>query len=545
MIKQKQKQALAYSYLRFSNPDQIKGDSQRRQLDATRTWCDHNEAELVEEFQDLGISAFRGKNRMLGVLARFLEIVRAGKISAGTFFIIENIDRLSREKVLEALTLYLELIKAGVSIVTLIDGQTHSRQTIQANPMVLQMAIASMARANEESEVKSRRINSAWEQSRADSLSGKLSTMGRLPCWLKRNRKTREPELVPKVSEVVRELFEMAAAGMAPTAIAVALNKSKRPTLTTRGRANHWGVSTIRKVLQAKAAMGIQVLRKPVKDEEGNVKYENAGEALNQYPAVVSKETFAKVQTILRARAENSTHRTGGSYLSTHNAFSGLCNEMKSGCGVQYRSCNNKKRGYKYEYLRAQNTLNTGLQNTYGVGANAWAYQDFENLFLATCRLAMKAATNLSKEEAALAILETEAAEVSDSMQLLLQMAKKATTAKSSLLTELEKEATKKEKIEASAEALRDRIRSTKKRRATLPEKIKSRVELRNILRANVSKIEIDFENKLFTCRLFSGVEYSCWLSNNAVFVETSDFEVPAGAFNDLILKQKTRAKAG
>ena len=165
----------AYSYLRFSNIEQLKGDSQRRQLDASRQWCSENDVELVEEMQDHGISAFRGKNRMLGVLGKFLELVRMDKIDRRSFLIVENIDRLSREKVLEALTLYMELIKSDISIVTLIDWQTHSRDSIEKNPFLLQMAIASMARANDESETKSRRINSVWAESRKNALDGMRS----------------------------------------------------------------------------------------------------------------------------------------------------------------------------------------------------------------------------------------------------------------------------------------------------------------------------------------------------------------------------------
>jgi len=529
--------ALGYSYLRFSTPDQIKGDSQRRQLEASRTWCKENNAELVEELQDHGVSAFRGKNRMLGVLARFLELVRAGEIKPGTFFIIENIDRLSREKVLEALTLYLELIKGGVSIVTLIDGQTHSRETIQKNPMVLQMAIASMARANEESAVKSERINAKWEQSRKDALAGKPSAMGRLPCWMKRNRKTREPELIEKVASVVAELFAMAANGLTPNQIATKLNKSKRPPLTTRGRSNHWTLSSLRKILKSKSAMGTLIVKEPYKDEEGKRKYREVREVAGYYPAAVTPEIFSKVQTIYRARAKNSTHGTGGSHRSDSNAFSGLAQEMKSGCGVQYTFSNCKNAAgvkYRNEYLRAQNTFNAGLTYTF-----AWSYKDFSNLFLATCRLAMKAASNVSQEEAALSVLENEAAEAGESMAALLSLAKKATSAKAELLAELEKEATKKKRIEDEAESLRDQIRAAKKKRVILPAKVEDRVKLRRVLRANVSSLRIDFEAKAFECKLFSGVSYSCWLSpENAVFVETSDFEVPVDAFKGLEITQ-------
>ena len=115
-------------------------------------------------------------------------------------------------------------------------------------------------------------------------------------------------------------------------------------------------------------------------------------------------------------------------------------------------------------------------------------------------------------------------------------MAKKATRSKPTLLAELEKEAIKKEKIEAKAETLRNKIIAAKERRATFPVKVKNRVDLREIIRCNVAKIEIDFQEKLFKARLYSGVEYSCWVSDNEIFVETNDFEVPAGAFDNLNL---------
>src|SRR5437879_2330587 len=63
----------AYSYLRFSTPDQLKGDSQRRQLEAARSYAREQGLELDEEltFHDLGVTAFRGKNANVGMLARF------------------------------------------------------------------------------------------------------------------------------------------------------------------------------------------------------------------------------------------------------------------------------------------------------------------------------------------------------------------------------------------------------------------------------------------------------------------------------------------
>jgi DNA invertase Pin-like site-specific DNA recombinase len=39
----------AYSYIRYSSPQQAKGDSFRRQFSATQAYCDKNRYELASE----------------------------------------------------------------------------------------------------------------------------------------------------------------------------------------------------------------------------------------------------------------------------------------------------------------------------------------------------------------------------------------------------------------------------------------------------------------------------------------------------------------
>lgn len=523
----------AFSYLRFSNIEQLKGDSQRRQLDASRQWCKENEVELVEEMQDHGISAFRGKNRMLGVLGKFLELVRMDKIDKHSILIVENIDRLSREKVLEALTLYMELIKSDISIVTLIDGQTHSRESIEKNPFLLQMAIASMARANDESETKSRRINSVWAESRKNALDGKPSKMGRLPCWMKRETETREIVLLPKQTKILQSLFQMSADGMTPFGITKKLNEEMHPPFTTRGKRNVWAISTVRKLLRAKSACGTLELNEPYKDENGKRKYRLAGTLEDYYPSAISKELFAKVQTILNARAKGSLHKTGGSKASPRNAFSGIAREMVSGGGVRY-NCSTYK-GRRNEYLRAERFHKQGMSKP----SFSWNYMDFQDIFLATCRLALKATSQVTEEEQRLSLIENKISEASDSMDSLMDLAKQAGSSKVALLTELDSMAAQKEELEKEAEMLKDAIRTAKKAKGSIPKRIDDRVKLRAILRANVRSIEIDFDHKLFSCELYSGVKYQAWIDEeNRLFVKTNDFDIPEDAFQGVKIRQ-------
>jgi DNA invertase Pin-like site-specific DNA recombinase len=50
---------VAYSYIRFSTPDQIKGDSLRRQTEASHRYAAENNLTLDEtlNIRDLGVSA--------------------------------------------------------------------------------------------------------------------------------------------------------------------------------------------------------------------------------------------------------------------------------------------------------------------------------------------------------------------------------------------------------------------------------------------------------------------------------------------------------
>ena len=74
----------AYSYVRFSTPEQSKGDSLRRQTQAAEDYAARHGLELVDaSYQDLGVSAFRGTNAHSGKLSEFREAVRSGTIAPG------------------------------------------------------------------------------------------------------------------------------------------------------------------------------------------------------------------------------------------------------------------------------------------------------------------------------------------------------------------------------------------------------------------------------------------------------------------------------
>jgi hypothetical protein len=79
----KHSKSLAYSYLRFSHPDQAKGDSLRRQTELRDAWLARNHAALDASLtlEDKGVSAYSGEHRGnpdRHALAAFLSLVQKG-----------------------------------------------------------------------------------------------------------------------------------------------------------------------------------------------------------------------------------------------------------------------------------------------------------------------------------------------------------------------------------------------------------------------------------------------------------------------------------
>ena len=74
--------AKAYSYVRFSSPQQLKGDSHRRQTEKAAQYAAEKGLVLDTELtlEDLGVSAYRGRNAKAGNLGVFLKAVEAGRV---------------------------------------------------------------------------------------------------------------------------------------------------------------------------------------------------------------------------------------------------------------------------------------------------------------------------------------------------------------------------------------------------------------------------------------------------------------------------------
>src|SRR6266403_2510466 len=201
----------AYSYIRFSTPEQARGDSLRRQLEASREYATANGFVLDESFnlRDLGISAFRGKNRTIGALKKFLDAVLSGKVAKGSALIVESYDRLSRQKFSVSSRLVRDIADAGIEVHSISERHVLKPNYQLRDTIALDV---SLERANEESERKSERVGKAWANLKLNAATGRAIT-ARVPAWL-RVTKDRSIELIPERAKVVRLIFDLSSQGI-------------------------------------------------------------------------------------------------------------------------------------------------------------------------------------------------------------------------------------------------------------------------------------------------------------------------------------------
>lgn len=305
----------AYSYIRFSRPEQLRGDSLRRQREAADEWAAKNGYVIDESITDLGVSGFRGANRINGALGKFLDLVHRGRIEAGSVLIVESLDRISREAVRLVTPSFLALINAGIRVVTLTDKQEYSAERLDREPMALFGAVMVMIRANEESATKSIRVSQAWEKKRA---SGEVLT-ARVPAWLEvvtvdGRRVIREKD---KRGDTVRRIFRDTIAGYGRRQVAARL---KGVDAFGGGR---WGPSYVAKILENRAVLGEM---QPYVLNEAGVRVPAGEPRRDYYPSMVDETTFLRANASKEGRATAAGRRGAGvSNLLKGMAVCGVC----------------------------------------------------------------------------------------------------------------------------------------------------------------------------------------------------------------------------
>jgi DNA invertase Pin-like site-specific DNA recombinase len=327
---------VCYSYLRYSSPQQAKGDSARRQQEATADWCRRHKVTLDTSLslRDEGVSAFRGKHREnpdVHGLACFLQAVKSGRVPEGSYLVVENLDRLSREAIVPAVNLFTGILLAGVRVVQLMPVEVVYTATADMSSIML--AIVELSRGHSESAAKSNRVGAAWRRKQKDAAeNGKVMTR-RIPGWVAVG-KAGKLALVPAKAAVVRDIFARAVAGESLCAIARALNTAGVPPTGRRvfkGRPVVWGETMVRHVLTSRTVLGEYQPRRGGQP---------AGPVVNDYyPRVVDDDAYYRAQAAIGKHGACRRGRRGHHV----NLFAGLLRVAGTGDHLIYNHVTGKK----------------------------------------------------------------------------------------------------------------------------------------------------------------------------------------------------------
>lgn len=334
----------AYSYIRFSSPEQAKGRSYERQRDQCAKWCAENGYQLAESneysFFDRGVSAFTGQHAHVGELARFLSLVNDGTIEAGSTLIVESLDRLGREHVKQALPRFMDLLDKGINIVTLLDGKTYTKEY---TPIDLMLSILIMSRAYEESSTKSKRIVDVWNYKHEQAQTNLTPLGNTAPLWLDFVPRADAPNSKEAIRQgtyvvnatraaVVKRIFQMSIDGYGRDVIAKTLNKEGIESF----KGKTWGISSVQRILRNKAVLGFyQPMRKK----------QPVGEPVARYfDPIIDEETFYQAQEATNARRLARATKQSGRFQ----IWQGIAKCYKCGAAMHFVDKGKPPKGRTY-----------------------------------------------------------------------------------------------------------------------------------------------------------------------------------------------------
>lgn len=331
----KTEQSIAYSYLRFSTPEQAAGDSFRRQSEMAANYAEQHGLELAElTYKDLGVSGYRGKNAETGALRTFLDAVEAGDIKPGSILLVEALDRISRRTARKAVRVLEDIVEAGVDVVTLNDGKRYTVESLDGMDFII--AVLLLIRGHEESRTKGRRIRAAWQNKRNQAADKPLTIL--TPGWIRvektGDRKWSEPELILDRTEIVKRIFDEFLVGRGKEAIARGLNEDK---VDTFGRAARWHKSYVQKILNNSAVVGVYV---PHELRDG--KRVPLDPVRDYYPKAIGVETWKRAQVLLKSSGKTKA-RNG----AVRNILATLAKCPKCGATMTRVMKGNVKKGGK------------------------------------------------------------------------------------------------------------------------------------------------------------------------------------------------------
>lgn len=332
----------AYAYIRYSSKAQgdVGRDSVDRQMASIQLITSQHGLELRPEniYSDSGISAHDGSNKKKGKLKELIDLISNLEIKPGDYIFVESIDRLSRQRLLQAKELVNGILEKGVVLVTTIDGQKYEKPNATNNIDDLQQDILLSViakRAHEESKTKSVRRKSAWNRAKKLAENEQVIFNAHNPPYGIEYCQQENKFIINEAESLeIIDIFESL------KYVGVSLTIKKVNAYSKR----QWNNRNIKHMLDTKYVLGTYMAQR--RDENKNKVFERYIESY--YPQIITYEQYNDAVAAMKGRAARKSY--GNQTVGSLNIFRHSIKCDKCGASLMFEKQTNPK-GVVYPYF--------------------------------------------------------------------------------------------------------------------------------------------------------------------------------------------------
>ncbi len=392
-------------------------------------------------------------------MARFLRAIKEGRVKPGSILLVEALDRLTRQDIHKAYTLFNDILSAGVDIVTLYPYEM--RFSKNSNDLVgVMIPLIWFHLGHIESLNKSKRVGAYWDKARKEIQDG-TPIDSKCPAWCDYEEETDTFKL-NEGAKAVEFIFRQTVEGKGQRQILRELNEKFEP-IGTSGR---WNTSYVQSVLSDRTVLGE---RERCKFEEREKKKGDKIEIVrvrvpvgppvrDYYPAVIEERLWYQAQSSKAKR-----RKAKGQHTKHINLFVGTVL-----CGFDGRTMHiataRTERKQSSEYVQRRFTSYGHISKIAGSCPVSLDYYDFEKAMLQFLRELNPAELEGNNQRAnVLRGMERELAGVEEyiaELQGVLADRQKAKGRVATLANTLAEEEAKRDTLKTEVEKLRAELHS-------------------------------------------------------------------------------------